>query len=145
VSGSLLLVGCGGPPAGGDPGGRRFQELASDAVFAASPPGATRVHVARTPAVYRKPGFTGGGWDGPSVVVTFTSSAPPAGVYRYYARRAVAAGWRPTASGSLGLTDRWGKTYADGAAATLLLSVLTRPSTVSHRVILGGGVAAVSG
>jgi hypothetical protein len=143
ASGSLLLTGCGGSPAGGDPGGRRLHELAIDRVFAAFPPGATGVHVTRTPAVHLQPGFTGGGWDGPSVVVTFASPAAPRSVYRFYARRALAAGWRPTASGSLGLTDRWTKTYADGGRATLLVSVLTRASAVSHRVFVDGGVATV--
>ena len=120
---SLLLAACG-TPAGGDPGGRRLRELSGDDVFAALPDGSTSVAVQRSPAHYRKPGFTGGGWDGPSVVVTFTSTAPPADVYGFYARRAAAAGWRPTARGALGLDDRWAKTYRDGAAATLILTLL---------------------
>jgi hypothetical protein len=100
--------------------------------------------VTRTPAHHRKPGFTGGGWDGPSVVVAFTSAAPPARVYRFYARRAVAAGWRPKAKGALHLTDSWGKTYPDEAAATLILSLLTRSPAASRRLYyLSGGVAPV--
>jgi hypothetical protein len=142
--GSLLTSGCG-TPAGGDPGGRRLKELASDHVFAAGPDGATAIRTTRTPAHYREPGFTGGGWDGPSVVVAFRSSAPPADVYRFYARQAAAAGWRPTAKGALGLTDRWAKTYPDGAPATLVLSLLTRSQAASERSYqLSGGVAPVA-
>jgi len=113
-------------------------------VFAAAPSGATIVKLTRTPARYRKPGFEGGGWDGPSVTLTFRSQAPPGQVYRFYIRRAEAAGWRATASGALGLTDRWQKTYPDRAAAYLSLSLLTPPSTASKRLyMLGGGVAPV--
>ncbi len=141
--GSLLLAGCG-TPAAGDPGGRRLRELGSDGVFAALPDGATMIGVTRSRAHYRKPGFTGGGWDGPSVVVTFTSSAPPADVYRFYARRAAAAGWRPTAKGALGFTDRWAKTYRDGASATLNLALLSRSQSASERLYrLSGSVAPV--
>ena len=142
--GSLLLSGCG-TPAGGDPGGRRLKELASDHVFAALPDGATMIRTTQTKAHYRKPGFTGGGWDGPSVVVSFTSSAPPADVYRFYAQRAEAAGWRPTATGALGLTDRWAKTYSDGASATLILALLSRSQAASGPSYqLSGGVAPVA-
>jgi hypothetical protein len=142
--GSLLLAGCG-KPAGGDPGNRRLHELSSDRVFAALPDRATMIRVTRTPARYEQPGFTGGGWHGPSVVVAFRSSAPPAGVYRFYARRVAAAGWRPTASGALRLTDRWAKTYAhDGASAWLILALLTRSPAASERVYsLSGGIATV--
>jgi hypothetical protein len=139
----LLISGCGGSKAaGGDPGGRRLKELAADAVFAAKPQGATTFHVAQTPAKYAKPGFTGGGWHGPSVVVSFTSTTPTADVYRFYAQQAQAASWQPTASGSLGMTDRWAKTYADGATATLILSLLTRaPSASERRYELAGGIS----
>jgi hypothetical protein len=136
VTGSFLAVACG-TPAGGDPGGRRLQELRSDYVFVGLPDGAKKIRVTRTPARYSEPGFTGGGWRGPSIVVTFTSSASPAGVFRFYARRATVAGWRPTAKGALGLTDRWVKTYpGDRASATLLLADLSR-----GRYSLSGGVA----
>ena len=139
--GALLLAGCD-TPAGGDPGGRRLQELSGDRVFPALPPGATTIRVTRSPAHYRQPGFAGGGWDGPGVVLRLRSSAPPADVYGFYARRAAAAGWRPTASGALGVTDRWAKTYPDGAAATLLLALLTLSHSASERVYeLSGGVA----
>jgi hypothetical protein len=116
-------VGCGAStPAGGDPGDRRLHALRADPAVASPPPGAQSVAVHETKATYRKPGFDAGGWDGPSVVVTFTSSAGPAEVYRYYARRAEAAGWQPTAKGALNLTDRWAKTFDSGAPARLFLA-----------------------
>jgi hypothetical protein len=140
---ACLLAACG-TPAGGDPGGRRLKELGGDAVFAAVPAGATRVRVTRTPARYRKPALQGVGFTGPSVTVTFRSVAPPADVYRFYARRARAAGWRATASGALGFTDRWRKTYPDGAAATLLLTLLEpSPASASRRYVLAGAIAPV--
>jgi hypothetical protein len=67
-------------------------------------------------------------------------------VYRFFDRRAAAGGWRPTAAGALGFTDRWAKTYADGASATLFLAVLSGPQAVSPRVYrLSGGIAPVAG
>jgi hypothetical protein len=114
-----------------------LHELGTDHVFAALPDGAKGIRVTRTPARYSQPGYTGGGWRGPSIVVTFTSSASPVGVFRFYGRRAAVAGWRPRAEGALGLTDRWAKTYPDdGASATLLLAQLGR-----GRYSLSGGVA----
>jgi hypothetical protein len=135
--GSLLAVACG-TPAAGDPGGRRLHELGNDHVFAGLPGGATKIRVTRTPARYSQPGFTGGGWRGPSIAVTFTSSAQPTVVFRFCARRAAAAEWRSTAKGALGFTDRWTKTYPDHAPATLLLAQLGRT-----RYSLAGGVAPV--
>lgn len=142
VTGSLLALAACGTPAGGDPGGKRLHELSDDTVFAAVPEGATTIRTTRTPARYRQPGFSGGGWAGPAVEVTFRSSAPPADVYGFFARRAEAAGWRPTAAGALGLTDRWARSYPDGARATLVLSLLTRSQAASARLYtLAGGVA----
>lgn len=108
-------------------------------MFATLPPGATTIRLARTPARHLEPGFSGGGWRGPSVVVSFRSSAPPAEVYGFYAHRAAATGWhaRP-GTGALGLADRWQKTYPDGAAATLLLTA------AGDRYELAGGVAPAS-
>ena len=142
--GALLLAGCGGPPAGGDPGGRRLKELAAESVFSVRMDGATVVSTTRTKAAYQKPGFSGGGWRGPSVVVKFTSSAPPADVYRFVGARAAASGWTPTSVGSLGVTDAWTKKYPDGAAATLLLSLLGNPPAGTQGTyLLSGGVAPV--
>ena len=116
-------VGCGSStPAGGDPGDKRLHALRADPAVAIPPPGAQSVATHETKATYRKPGFDAGGWDGPSVVVTFTSSAGAAEVYGYYARRAEAAGWKPTAKGALNLTDRWAKTFNGNAPARLFLA-----------------------
>ena len=147
AAGALLALGagCGGDdtPAGGDPGGKRLGALADDGVFAAVPDGATQVETERREAQYREPGFSGGGWDGPAVVVTFTSATAPEEVYAFYAQRAEAAGWSPTAEGRLGLTDRWAKTFPDGAPATLSLSLLDDTSpTRTYR--LSGGIAPAS-
>ncbi len=138
-----MAAGCG-KPAAGDPGGKRLQELSRDPVFAAVPRGATIVSRRRTPARYRQPAFQTGGWDGPSVTLMLRSSASPRAVYRFYGRRAKATGWHATASGALGLTDRWTKTYADGARAYLSFALLTLPMSVSPRLyVLAGGVAPV--
>jgi hypothetical protein len=138
VSGSLLAACGSSTPAGGDPGGRRLKALGDDRVFAALPDGATRVSTIRSGARYRKPGFSGGGWDGPSVVVTFETTAPPAEVYRFYARQAQAAGWEPTAAGALGATDRWAKTYPDGARATLTLALVSGDAPQRVYRVAGG-------
>jgi len=145
----LMLVPVGavacGTPSGGDPGGRRLRELSGDPVFAARPPGVARVVLTRAPARHREPGFDAGGWHGPAVRLTFRSDAPPAAVYRFYARRAKAAGWRARKSGALGLADTWTKTYPDGADATLLLSLLARhPDGPTRLYTLAGGVAPVA-
>ncbi len=130
---AVLVTGCG-TPAGGDPGGRRLHELAADRVFAATPPGARSVVVSRVPAVRRHPAFQSSGWDGPAVLVSFADSAPPAEVYGFYARRAAAAGWRPTAArNGLGFADVWTKTYPDGAAATLILGLRSHLQPASQR------------
>lgn len=140
--GSLLVAGCGDgdTASAGDPGGRRLEELGNDRVFSAMPDGATEIDTERRAARYREPGFSGGGWDGPSVVVTFKSVAAPADVYRFYARRAEAAGWTPAAEGALGLTDRWAKTFSDGAPATLTLALLDGESS-PRTYRLSGAVA----
>lgn len=143
----LLTAAACGTPAGGDPGGHRLAELGSDPVFTAPPPpGATSFGIRRTPATYQQPGFESGGWHGPGVVVSFTSGASPADVYGFYAQQAQAAGWRPTASGALKLTDRWAKTYPDGAKATLLLSLLDLSQTATQRrYMLSGGIEPLPG
>ncbi len=135
---AMLLTGCGGPPPGGDPGGRRLKELAADRVLSARPSGSSLVSVVRTKAKYTEPGFEGGGWRGPSVMVTIRSREPAIDVLRFYGTRAVAAGWTPLAAGSLGVTDGWKKTYPDGALATLLVSPLPQPSGT---IVLSAGIA----
>lgn len=133
----LLLAACGSTrPAGGDPGGDRLHELSSDPVFAQLPPGAQKSALEKTPAKYRKPDFTAGGWAGPAVVLSFTSSDDPASVFRFFGQRAEANGWRAKAVGSVGVPDRWTKTYPDGAPATLFLAKLP-----NGQYRLSGGVA----
>ncbi len=108
-----LLGGC----SSGDPGGKRLDELSADAVFAANPPGAASVEKAETPARNGVDGPVG-----PRVVASFTSSAPPETVIRFYGHRASAAGWNPHSFGALGLADTWTKRYPDGATALLELT-----------------------
>jgi hypothetical protein len=143
--GALTLAGCGDPPAGGDPGGKRLKELAGDRVFSARPANAKLVSVVKTKAAYTKPGFDGGGWRGPSIVVTFTSAARPVDVYRFYGIHAAGNGWRPLASGALRVTDRWTKIYPDGARATMSIVVLgVPPGGAEGRYRLSGGIATVT-
>ncbi len=59
--------------------------------------------------MYRHPAFQGAGWDGPTVLVSFADSAPLATIYGFYARRAAAAGWRPTGRNGLGFTHAMGE------------------------------------
>jgi hypothetical protein len=138
-----LLAGCGsGTPKGGDPGDRRLHRLAADPIFSARAPGAQAVTITQIHARYVEPGFTGGGWHGPAVVAAFESAAPPRTVFRFYGRRAQAAGWRVGSSGALHLTDLWRKTYRDGARATLLLSLLDLRTTIGpRRYTLSGGIS----
>jgi hypothetical protein len=143
--GVLTLASCGGPPAGGDPGGKRLTELAGDGVFSARPASAKLLSLVKTKAAYTEPGFDGGGWRGPSIVVTFTSAAPPVDVYRFYDAHAAAVGWIPLASGALRVTDRWTKTYPDGARATLSIVVLgIPPAGAAGTYLLSGGIATVT-
>ena len=140
---ALCAAGCG-THTGGDPGGKRLKELGNDPVFAVLPPRATIVKLTRTPARYRQPAFQTGGWDGPSVSLVLRSPAPRAAVYRFYNRRAEAAGWRVTAVGGLGLPDSWRKTYPDGAPAYLSFALLTPFRSERRRLyMLAGGVAPV--
>ena len=125
--GALLACGCG-TAAGGDPGDKRLRELGNDHVFEALPTGATSPALTQARAWYAQPSFDSGGWHGPSVVSTFGWSGPPRSVFRFFARRAADAGWRATGAGAFRATDRWAKTYPDGAAATLLLTA----SPISH-------------
>ena len=61
-------------------------------------------------------------------------------MFGFFGLRAASSGWHATASGALGLTDRWSKEYQDGAPATLLLAQLRGPL---YR--LYGGIAPVGG
>jgi hypothetical protein len=136
---AVASVGCGAStPAGGDPGDKRLLALRADPAVASPPPGAQSIVKRETKATYRKPGFDAGGWDGPSVIVTFTSSAGPAEVYGYYAQRAEAAGWQPTAKGALDVADRGAKTFDGNAPARLFLAQFP-----SSRYQLSASIAAV--
>jgi hypothetical protein len=121
----LSLPACaasGSRPGAGDPGGRRLHQLSTDPVFTALPRGAAaKGPPVKTPARYRAPGFQPGGWDGPSVALTFTSPRPPASVFAFVQGRAQAAGWRPANRNALGYPQTWDKTYPDGVPATLSL------------------------
>jgi hypothetical protein len=78
------------------------------------------------------------------VSLVLRSPAPRAAVYRFYNRRAEAAGWRVTAVGGLGLPDSWRKTYPDGAPAYLSFALLTPFRSERRRLyMLAGGVAPV--
>jgi hypothetical protein len=119
-----------------------LKELANDSMFATMPDSASGAQTTLTKAKYVKPGFSGGGWHGPGVLVSFTSTAPPADVYAFYDQRAQSAGWHATGSNSEGLTDGWAKTSADGASATLILLMLTRgDAATERRYELAGSVA----
>lgn len=101
-----------------DPGNRRVHALAADPVFARLPPGAVRTSWQEKPAKNRGGGWFGlagtTGWDGPSVILTFTSSQSVRDVYRFYAERAHEAGWTPNPGKTLsnGLTWAWTKRIA---------------------------------
>jgi hypothetical protein len=97
-----------------DPGNRRLHALAADPVFAALPPGAVRTSWQENPASKRSGGpFSGGqGWDGPSVIMTFTSPQSVLDVYRFYAEQAHDAGWTPWQKLSNGFTRSWSKHIA---------------------------------
>jgi hypothetical protein len=138
---TVLTCGCGGH-AGGDPGDRRLHELADDRVFSRLPASATAAALTRTAARHVQPAFEAEGWDGPSVVFTFGASGRPQVIFRFVADLAAAAGWHPTKKGALHLADAWTKTYPDGAAATLVLTV--RPvdeARSEHTYTLAGGIS----
>ena len=133
----LVLVACGGPPAGtGDPGDRRLNQLVSDPIFATLPPEAEMTGpMERTRAQYREPGFEPAGWDGPFVRVPFASSQPPASVFTYYKAEADADGW--TSNGNrnlLGYPFDWQKRFPDGWQGSLgLLDLTSRDVTPGDR------------
>jgi hypothetical protein len=97
-----------------------LHQLATDPIFNTLPPGATRISLTKTPAKYRKTPFQGEGWDGPSVVLHFTSSAPVLDVYRHYAQLAARAQWAPGGKGSLGVTMDWSIDYPNAHAQVVL-------------------------
>lgn len=108
----------------GDPGDRRLRQLAADGVFDALPPDARSAKTTLNPAKYRETPFEGPGavWDGPSVILTFQSTAAPQTIYEYYDEQARAHDWVPHSTGALHITDSWAKTYSNGAEAYLRIS-----------------------
>ena len=78
--------------------------------------------IIRTPARYREPTFDSGGWDGPGITLRFTSTKPPASVFRYYADRATQFSWIATGKTNvLGYSDEWTKTYPGSIRGYLML------------------------
>jgi hypothetical protein len=72
------------------------------------------------PAKSRGGGWFAGstGWDGPSVILTFTLSQSVRDVYRFYAEQAREAGWTAWQKLSNGLTWSWSKHIAGGSSIT---------------------------
>jgi hypothetical protein len=69
----------------------------------------------------------------------------PIDVYRFYGAHAARGGWTPLAVGALHVTDRWTKTYSDGARATMSIVVLrVPPEGVAGTYLLSGGIAIVT-
>ena len=132
---AVFVSACSVAAAGGDPGQRRLHELAAEEVFRLTPPGSARPGpVVPTPAHKRPAGFGSGGWEGPSVISSFTAATPPGQVLRFYDENAVATGWHRTASGAFGVPDRWAKTYPDGTSASLVLNVAPRQTGWSYQL-----------
>jgi hypothetical protein len=111
VAAGALVAACAATPPNPDPGNKQLHSLASDPVFAKLLPGAVRTSLRQYPAKLRGGGpFEGGpGWDGPAVVLTFTSAESVDDVYRGYAQLAAQAGWSPYQKLSDGLTRDWVK------------------------------------
>jgi hypothetical protein len=145
AGGALLLAACGASskPAGGDRGNRRLHQLAADPVFARLPSGAGHAERRLVPARHQKAGFGSGGWSGPGVTLLFDSAEDPRAVLRAIGHEAEASGWTPTATGALGVPDRWGKRYANGARGTLTLFTPRPFDTVAgpRRYHLLGGIS----
>jgi hypothetical protein len=131
TAGLVLAAAC----SNGDSGQHRLHELAAEQVFTVAPPGLTEPPVpVQTPAHKRPSGFGSGGWEGPSVISTFTTAADPASVLRSYDEKATQSGWRGTGAGAYQVTDRWTKTYPDGTPASLTLTVVPRGGTASYQL-----------
>lgn len=133
------------PRGPGDPGNSRLLQLAADPIFDDQPPDARSPRITLNPAKWRPTPFQGSGqtWDGPSVILTFESSAGPRAIYEYYSEQATAHGWTAALKGSLHIYDRWEKTYSNGAEAWL--SILTRrpwePATEPRHYTLTGSIS----
>lgn len=105
---ATVVASCAGHGPSPDPVNRILHALATDPVFAKLPPGAVRTGWQEKPAKWRRTSlFTGGGWDGPAVIETFTSSQSVRDVYRFYAQRAAEGCWTPYQKLSPGFTRSW--------------------------------------
>jgi hypothetical protein len=119
LAAGALVASCAG--SGPDPGNRRLHALAADPIFARLPRGGVRTSWQETPAKYRATGIgVGGIWDEPSVTLTFTSTQSVDDVYRFYAQRAVEAGWTPYRKLPNGLPQSWAK-QIDGKPSGIIL------------------------
>jgi hypothetical protein len=108
------------PPVGkGDANNQRLHQLAADPIFHALPRSARSAETKLSPAKWTQTGFGHGGWSGPSVTLTFESTEKPLAIYTYYGEQAPAHGWTAFLQGALHVTDRWRKTYPNGAKASL--------------------------
>lgn len=135
----------GGSPApgSGDPGNARLHELRNDPVFVGLPGGAhVSGPIVQTLARYRPPGFESGGWETPTVALTFTDEQPAATVYQFYAFQAAAAGWSASHDGQPGSVDRWVKMYPDHATAWLGLFTLEQ-TLRGYTYELAGGISII--
>jgi hypothetical protein len=129
------LSGCRTTTSGGEPGSVHLNLLADEQVFQSLPPGS---HAAgppvRAPAWYAQPGFSGGGWHGPAVTLTFTNSDSPASVFSYYEARVASFGWTATGNRNvMGYPQVWTKPYPGGSKAYLTLLDLDLQTSGSGR------------
>jgi hypothetical protein len=109
----------GHPVLQGDPGNRRLYQLAADPIFHSLSASATSRRLTLSPAMYQQADFGVGGWSGPSVVLTFSSSKALRSVYAQVAEEARSDDWHPVNVSRFGSPESWYKTYPNGATATL--------------------------
>ena len=145
----MVACGVGRPPEGaGDPDHLRLDQLSSDAIFTALPPGAQQSQpMKKSLATFRQPAFEPAGWDGPAVSITFTSSQPPESVFSFFASTAVAFGWTAASNkNSLGYPEVWTKSFPGSWRGTLgLLDMSTRTAEAggAHTYVLGAAGPAI--
>ncbi len=113
------------PPYQIDPGNQRMLQLSSDPVLLVTPEGATDVVRTEIPARYKGDPFSGHGWNGPGVCLTFKSQRPAVEVYEFYASEMSANGWTArreiAVTAARRMTNAWEKVFPNGAKASLTL------------------------